>query len=212
MTRESARTDLKIRSLTKTTPVTYIAFDLLYENYEPLLKLPLIERRERLKRLVQQVGSPRLIFSDGVVGQGRAYFQEACRQGLEGMMAKRLDSCYLPGMRTDAWQKIKKQEELICAIIGFIPTGPDDFRSLILAAQEGDQFRFAGKVGTGFDQAMRDKLNGLLWSRLRSRPYVPCKLKGKWIEPGLFCRVQFMERTSGGELRAPAFKGLLEAT
>jgi ATP-dependent DNA ligase len=125
-------------------------------------------------------------------------------------MAKRLQSRYLPGKRTDAWLKVKRQMELCCLIIGFLPAGTDDFRSLILAVEEGGMLVCVGKVGTGFNAAMRKKLNRLLWERLRDKPVVANKHKGKWIEPGLYCRVVCMERTAGGELRAPAFKGLIE--
>jgi DNA ligase D-like protein (predicted ligase) len=210
--RDHSRSPLRVRTLAQTTPVTYVAFDLLYFGYDSLLAEPLTERRRRLHDLVRHTNQNALVFSDGIVGQGQAFFDEACRRGLEGVMAKRLDSPYLPGKRTDAWRKIKKCESLICAIVGFVPSGDDDFGALIIAAQEGDSFRCVGKVGTGFDLAMRRRLNKLLWSRLRPRPWLPCKIKGKWVEPGLFCRVQFMERTTGGELRAPSFKELLEAT
>jgi len=208
--REGSRSPLRIRTLAKTTPATYIAFDLLYENFRPLLASPLWERRQCLQELLVRAADPALSFSEGIVGSGKGFFEEACRQGLEGMMAKRMDSAYLPGKRTDAWQKIKKMDELICAIMGFVAKGSDDFRSLILATHEEDVVRCVGKVGTGFDAAMRQKLNRLLWGRLVRRPWIPCKIKGKWVAPGLFCRVRFMERTTGGELRAPGFKGLIE--
>jgi len=74
------------------------------------LALPLSVRRERLKKLMQRYPHPRLVFSQGVVGPGKAFFAEVCRLGLEGMMAKRLTSCYRPGRRTDAWIKIKPRE------------------------------------------------------------------------------------------------------
>jgi bifunctional non-homologous end joining protein LigD len=207
--REQARTPNRIRDLARSSRATYIVFDLLYEDYQPLLTRPLIERRERLTQLVRQVKHPRLVLSEAVVGRGKAFFAEACRQNLEGVVAKRLQSRYLPGLRTEAWFKIKRQSELICAIIGFLPSGPDDFRSLILAVEDKGKLQCAGKVGSGFTNAMRKRINELLWSRLRPKPVIPCKLKGKWIEPGLFCRVRFMERTESGDLRGPAFKELL---
>jgi bifunctional non-homologous end joining protein LigD len=210
LSREGAGSPLRVRAFAQTTPATYIAFDLLFENFRPLLAQPLTERRQRLLALVQRASISALSFSEGIVGTGAAFFDEACRQGLEGVVAKRLDSSYLPGKRTDAWQKIKRTGELICAIIGFLPQGNDDFRSLVLAAHEDDTIRCVGKVGTGFSAAVREKLNRLLWARLIPRPCIPCKLKGKWVVPGLFCRVKFMERTSGGELRAPVFKELIE--
>jgi bifunctional non-homologous end joining protein LigD len=207
--REQARTPLRIRNLARMTPATYVVFDVLYENHESIMDRRLSERREHLARLVRRVADPHLVLSEGVVGEGKKFFAEACGHNLEGVIAKRLASRYLPGQRTEAWFKIKKTSELICAILGFLPEGNDDFRSLILAAQDGDKLHCAGKVGTGFPGPLRKKLNQLLWSRLRPKPAVPCKIKGKWVAPGLFCRVTFMERTANGELRAPAFKELI---
>ncbi len=207
--REQARTPLRIRSLAQKTPATYVVFDLLYEDFHSLMPRPLTERRERLARLIKNANHPCLMLSEGIVGKGRAFFQEACRQNLEGVVAKRLGSRYLPGQRTEAWFKVKRQGELLCAVIGFLPSGPDDFRSLIIAAEFDGTLVCVGKVGTGFSNALRKKLNSLLWSRLVPKPVIPCKIKGKWLEPGLFCRVCFMERTESGDLRAPAFKELL---
>lgn len=207
--REQARSPLKIRTKARATPATYIVFDLLYAGFMSWMTRPLVERRLLLDALVREANNPLLVFSDAVVGQGKAFFEQACREDLEGVIAKRMNSPYLPGKRTDAWYKIKRQAQLICAIIGFLPSGKDDFRSLILATDDDGKLSCCGKVGTGFDGAMRRQLNELLWSNLRPKPIVPCKIKGKWLEPGLFCRVSFMERTSGGDLRAPAFKELI---
>lgn len=207
--REQARTPHRVRSLAHSTPATYVAFDLLYLGHESIMNQPLTERRKLLEVLVKGVNNPQLLLSVGVTGQGRAFFAEACRQNLEGVMAKRLTSRYVPGQRTDAWIKIKKLSELYCAIIGFVPTGPDDFRSLIIAAEHEGKLRCVGKVGTGFTKPLRKKINDLLWSRLQSKPVCPCDIKGKWVAPGLFCRVVFMEQTKKGDLRAPAFKELI---
>lgn len=210
--RDHARSDLKIRNLAKSLPATYIVFDLLYLNFREQMSLPLQARREKLAGLLKAWGQPRLVLSEGIVGQGKAYFHEVCKQGLEGIVAKRLNSRYLPGQRTDAWIKIKKGETVTCAIIGFVPAAGDeeDFRSLILAADVAGELRHVGQVGTGFNLAMRQKINGLLRARLRSKPVIPCTIKGKWIEPVLFCRVHCMETTGRGHLRAPTFQGLLE--
>jgi len=207
--REQARTPMRVRNVARAYRATYIVFDLLYENFEPLLTHPLSERRERLSRLLKEVKHARLMLSEAVVGTGRAFFEEVCRQNLEGVVAKRLGSQYLPGKRTEAWFKIKKQCEVICAIVGFQPSGPDDFRSLIIAIEENGKLNCVGKVGTGFSTPLRKRINELLWSRLRPKPVIPCNVKGKWIEPGLFCRVGYFERTESGDLRAPAFKELI---
>jgi bifunctional non-homologous end joining protein LigD len=203
--REHTRSPLKVRMLARTLPATYVVFDVLYERYHSVMSLPFQARREHLQKLVEKCGHPQLVLSEGVVGQGKAFFREACQQGLEGIMAKRLNSRYVPGRPTDAWLKIKRSETIHCAIIGFVPSGRNDFGSLILAAEDKGQVRCIGKVGTGFANELRIKLNQLLWSRLREKPIVRCKLVGKWVEPGLYCTVRYMERTAGGELRAPVF-------
>ena len=66
-----------------------------------------------------------------------------------------------------------------------------------------------GKVGTGFDNALRKRLNDWLWSHLQIKPAIRCKHKGKWVEPQLVCRVSCMEVTKGGEMRAPSFQELV---
>src|SRR5216683_3760882 len=110
LSRNQARAPFKIQSLARMLPATYIVFDLLYERFESLLALPLGRRRERLEKLMQRHAHPRLVFSQGVVGPGKAFFAEVCGQGLEGVMAKCLASRYRPGRRTDAWIKIKPRE------------------------------------------------------------------------------------------------------
>ncbi len=109
LSRNQARASFRIQFLARILPVTYVVFDLLYERYESLLARPLGTRRKRLEQLIQGCAHPRLVFSQGVVGPGKAFFTEICHQGLEGMMAKRLASHYRPGRRSDAWIKIKQK-------------------------------------------------------------------------------------------------------
>jgi ATP-dependent DNA ligase len=105
LSRNQARASLKIQSLARTFPVTYIVFDLLYHRFDSLLAMPLRARRQRLEPVVRTCGNPRLVFSEGLVGPGRAFFEAVCQKGLEGVVAKRLDGRYRPGRR--AWIKIK---------------------------------------------------------------------------------------------------------
>jgi bifunctional non-homologous end joining protein LigD len=107
LSRNQARASFRIQFLARILPVTYVVFDLLYERFESLLAQPLGTRRKRLEKLIQGCAHPRLVFSQGVVDSGKAFFAEICHQGLEGMMAKHLDSGYRPGRRTDAWIKVK---------------------------------------------------------------------------------------------------------
>jgi len=162
--------------------------------------------RRALRSLVAKANNSRLIMSEGVIGDGIQYFEQAVSEGLEGVVAKRLDSTYQPGKRTGAWLKIKRCELVQCVVIGFVPKGKDDFGSLILAAQdEGGELQCVGRVGTGFDCRLRGRINGYLWSHQTPQPVIPCKEKGLWVTPGLYCSVKCMERTADGRLRAPAF-------
>ena len=155
---------------------------------------------------------PRVILSQGIVGNGKAYFQQACLECLEGIVAKRLSSPYLPGRRSDAWIKVKRQQTIHCVVIGFVPEGADDFGALIVAAEEGGTVRCVGKVGSGFDQRRRARINRFLWSHLLDAPLVPPgKYKGRWVSPGLYLAVRCMERTATGQLRAPAVVEVYDA-
>jgi len=105
LSRNQARASLKIQSLARTFQATYIVFDLIYHRFESLLALPLWARRQRLEMVVRACTNPRLVFSEGIVGEGRAFFEAVCAEGLKGVVAKRLDGRYRPERR--AWIKIK---------------------------------------------------------------------------------------------------------
>lgn len=211
MSREQARTSSKIKRLARTLPATYIVFDLLYDGYKSVMSMPLSERRKRLRAIVKGCRNQSLAFSDHVVGSGTAFYKGACDQMLEGVVAKALSSKYIPGARSDSWIKIKRNKSILCAVIGYLPEGKNDFRSLLLAARDdaGD-LQFVGKVGTGFDAKLRAKVNALIRLSPRARPLVACPEKAHWIEPGFFCMVDCMEVTANGHLRMPVFKQLVE--
>ena len=165
-----------------------------------------MERRRLLRALVPR-RSCSILCAQHVAGRGRDLFAEVCEQDLEGIVAKQLNSPYLPGKRTDCWLKIKRQERYTCAVIGFVPaeTARPDFSALVIAAQIGEKLHCVGRVGTGFDASLRDRINDYLWSHLREEPVIPCREKARWVEPGLYCTIRCMERTRGGQLRAPVF-------
>jgi DNA ligase D-like protein (predicted ligase) len=208
--REHAGSPRRVAQGAKSRPATFVAFDQLYSEHASIMDLPFTRRRETLDHTCRDVTSPRIVLSRGVLGTGQSYFASVCEQGLEGMVAKRLTSPYLPGKRTDAWIKVKRHELVHCVVIGFIPEGTDDFGSLIIACEADGTVRCVGKVGTGFDQKLRRRIGAYLWSHLRKSPVVPCKYAGLWVEPGLYCAVRCMERTADGQLRAPAFVELYE--
>jgi ATP-dependent DNA ligase len=204
--RDQTRSAERARWAAQRNPATYVAFDQLYRAGESIMPLPLHDRRTILTQTLKSLGhEPRVILSQGIVGGGKAYFQQACVECLEGVVAKRLSSPYQPGKRTNAWVKIKRQEVVHCLVIGFVPEGTSDFGALIIAAEVAGGVRCVGKVGTGFDARRRKRINEYLWSHLRDRPVVPAgKYAGRWVEPGLYCAVRCMERTAAGQLRAPA--------
>jgi bifunctional non-homologous end joining protein LigD len=194
----------------------FVAFDILYEKWEPRMELPFEERRGILERLLAESHCRQLMLSDGVRGEGRALYATACAQGLEGVVAKRLSSPYAAGRRNGAWIKAKRRVRLQAAIIGYIEKEGNDFQCLLVATsglpgEESGPLRYVGRVGGGFDAATRDRLNALLRARRRPRPLVACPERGAWVEPGLYCTVSYAEMTAAGLLRAPVFEDLIEA-
>lgn len=210
LSRHQASGTRRIRDLAIRTPVSYVAFDLLYKDTRSLMPLPLRERRNMLEDIVADTGHELLLFSDGITGPGKKFFDEACERQLEGVMAKRLDSPYLPGKRSDTWQKIKRRQRLHCLVLGFVPKGPADFKSLLLGSDQGGKLCFVGRVGSGIRDAVRAHLNPALRARARSTPLVDCPERAVWVEPGIYCTVSFLERTRSGMLRTPVFEGLIE--
>ena len=199
----------------KSGPVRFIAFDVLYENFEPRVGLPFSARREILERIVDRSACPELLLSDGAPANGKALYQKACEQGLEGVMAKRLSSVYASGKRNGAWVKIKRRIQIQVAVIGYIEKPVSDFQSLLVAGsglpgEEPGPLRYLGRVGGGFTEALRARVLALLRERPRATPLVPCPERASWVEPGLYCEVSYAELTEAGLLRAPVFEGLIE--
>ena len=208
--RMQAKGGLRAKTLARALPARYVVFDCLYLAGEALLARPLSERRERLRALLERAADARLTFSDGIVGPGRAFFEQARARQLEGMVAKELDGAYLSGKRTRSWLKVKTTRTIPCAILGFVADERGTLTSLIVALEEGGRLVSAGRVGSGLSDEMRARLDELCRARVRRTPYVPCDdREGTWIEPGLYCLVSYLERTENG-LRAPVFVELLE--
>jgi DNA ligase D-like protein (predicted ligase) len=201
-------------------PALYLIFDLMYLGYEPAVELPLHERRAPLAELVGACGSSHVAFSEGIVGAGVQFYREVCDRAMEGVMAKRLDSRYLPGRRSDAWVKVKRRISYHCLVLGYLDKEGRDFQSLAVATERepGAGLRYAGRVGSGFNAAERAELNTLLRRHRSAQPLLPLPAERAardqldqacWVEPVLFCVVSCVEMTSGGMLRAPVFERLV---
>lgn len=190
----------------------YRAFDLMFQDGQDLRDLALIERKKRLKSILPR---HRLIaFSRHRLASGTKFFEEAQRHGLEGIMAKRADSKYLSGVRTDNWLKIKTSKRREVVIAGF--TAPRRtrpfFGALTLALREGDGWRYIGHVGTGFTHQVLETLHGQLIKLKAAKSPFGKKVKDEavttWVKPQLVAEVEFTEWTSSGEMRHPVYRGL----
>jgi DNA ligase D-like protein (predicted ligase) len=191
-------------------PVTFVAFDLLYDRYKSVMDRPLVDRRERLESILKKNAGPRLALSEARVGGGLALFDQVNRLQLEGVVAKRLDGVYEPGRRSGSWAKFKRRQSMVCAIIGYLPSTTRGLKSLLIAADADGELRFIGLVGTGIPEPVHRKLLGLFPKWAMRKPVLPCKVKdARWLRPELFCRVSFMEWTNDQKLRAPVFETLL---
>jgi ATP-dependent DNA ligase len=95
-----------------------------------------------------------------------------------------------------------------CVILGYLPEGQDELRSLVVGAEENGVLRCVGRVGSGLTRALRLELRRVLDARRRSAPIIDCGMHAEWVEPGLFCTVSYLERTKDG-LRAPVFVDLI---
>jgi len=202
-----------------TGPLVYYVFDLLALDGEPLVPLPLRERRRRLDKLLDRRN--RTVRLSEQFDDGDALFEAAGEQGLEGIMAKRLDSEYCAGKRTRFWLKVKthgKQEFVIAGYTRGEGRRASSFGSLVLAVNEGGTLRYVGNVGTGFNEKEIQRLLSLLRPLERKEPpfQAPPKMsrvrKGDvvWVEPKLVAEVEFSEWTHDRRLRQPSYQGLRE--
>ena len=204
-----------VRRRMKEIPVGYVIFDLLYLDGHSTLPLPYSERRRLLEALELKGRFWQTPPSTSGDGEGT---REASRQlALEGVMAKRLDSAYLPGKRSDAWLKIKNHQGQELVIGGWLPgAGAREGRigALLVGYHDGPALVYAGKVGTGFSERMLAHLQSLLEPlRRESSPFDAGTRPPRaavFTEPRLVGEFQFAEWTKSGQLRHPAFKGLRE--
>lgn len=189
----------------------YIVFDLLYLDGHSIIHLKLEERKELLEALVEDISHVR--YSEHLVGGGKAFFEEAKAKGLEGIIGKKADSIYYPGVRSEDWVKFKTQESLETIICGFTKSENRPFGSLILGLHRNKKLQYIGNCGTGFSIAQQKKLVSQF--RKIKQPKSPflekINLNGRepnWLNPILVAEVTFAEWTEKNRLRQPVFKGL----
>ncbi len=205
--------DTDVRRVAAEHPVTFIAFDLLELDGRDLMTTELRIRKKTLRETV--VDSPYILFASHVERDGVSLFDVARQSGVEGIVGKRADSLYRPGIRTPEWVKIKSWRSQSCMIAGYTAgrgRRTSQLGALILAVLDNGRLVHCGQVGTGFtDKTLRD-----LRTRLGPLEIDHCPLEttpktsepATWVQPRLVCEVQFTEWTREGILRHPAFRTL----
>jgi bifunctional non-homologous end joining protein LigD len=204
--------EAQIRRRAQDHPVVYVIFDLLYLDGHSLMGLPYSERRARLEELA--LDGPAWQTPSHSVGGGSELLAASAARGLEGIVAKRLECPYEPGRRGNNWLKVKNTRRQELVIGGWLPgegRRSGDIGALLMGHFEGGDFRFAGKVGTGFGQKELDMLARRLEPLARrDTPFSgrqPQK-HARFVEPELVAEIEFGEWTKERILRHPSYKGL----
>jgi bifunctional non-homologous end joining protein LigD len=191
--------------------VYYYLFDLLELSGEDMRALPLHERKAKLRASVEFGG--RLRYTTYRRGDGVSAFHSACQRGWEGVVAKRVDSPYTPARSRD-WLKIKCEHGQELVIGGWTaPKGSRKYFGALLVGyyMPDGRLRYAGKVGTGFDEQTLEHLGRALARREReSSPFQigDAPRGARWAEPELVAEIAFAEWTRDGKLRQPRYQGL----
>jgi len=203
----------------------YYLFDILWLDGRDLTQVPLTERRDILRSIMPD--NDMLRMSENFEASGTEFFSAAKKMGLEGIIAKKADSVYSPGLRTRDWLKIKtalRQE----VVIGGYTINKDSnkpFSSLLVGVFEKGKLHYTGKIGTGFSHELQKDLIKKFKPLIRkTSPFTitpdinkpsrfrpdPPEAKAVWLKPELLCEVSFREMTSDGVMRHPSFEGMRE--
>ncbi len=202
---------IQVETLSRRTPTTYIAFDLLHLNGKDLVERQLSYRREKLAGIVRD--GPHILLSQYVPEKGKSYFRKAIQLGFEGVMAKKADSAYQTGTRTNDWLKIKQVKTLDCIIAGFTQgtsSRSSTFGALVLAAYDRKKtLVHLGNVGTGFTDANLKRMMKTLKPLQTRDKTIPGEAKAptpiRWVRPKLVAEVGYMQMTKDHKLRLPRF-------
>lgn len=198
---------LKIQTDSQLHPACFTAFDILYYEDHPVTDLPLIQRKELLRKVVSNESS-RFAISRYIENHGIAFYQLTEQQNLEGIVAKRKDSKYHFDKRTKDWIKCKYLKDSDYVICGYVPNS-GSMTSIVLGQYRSDQLLYKGHVSLG--------ISGDVFQRILSVPHTENPFPNRndngntvWILPRLVCTVKYMMKTESGSLRQPVFKGLRE--
>jgi bifunctional non-homologous end joining protein LigD len=189
-------------------PVAYLAFDALYMEEKPLVKLPVIRRRARLQKAVETGGH--LFVPDHIDEDGVELFEACLERGLEGVVAKHKQSPYIPGQRSPFWLKVKAVKSDDFVVVGWMGERP--FDALVVGYHEDGRLLPCGTVGGGWDEdAERSIRDALAAMASEESPLDPPPIMVKpvhWCRPELVVSVRYSEWSPDGTLRFPIFNSL----
>ncbi len=203
--------ETNVQKQSKASPAYCYVFDCLYLDGRPLVNDPLTRRKEWLKDAIKTDSNYRV---SEIIEDGASLFEAAKEHGLEGIMAKRSDSKYYPGRRTDGWLKIKVRQTSDCYIVGYTEgkgNRQSTFGALQIAEKVGSDLHYRGKVGTGFDDSMMKEILAML--KKQKNAAQPAMKGGKvvdekittWLGPSLVAEISFAQLTRDQMYREPVF-------
>jgi DNA ligase D-like protein (predicted ligase) len=206
--RQHAERPASVERAVRLHPVTYVVYDLLYLRGRSLLREPLHRRRTLLRDTLRTSG--RIYVPDSVQGEGMAFFEAAQENGLQGIVAKRLDGLYHAGRRHPDWLLVQAVRREDFVILGYQPgSGGRLLESLIVGSYDGYGFRPVGKVVGGYDDAAARRLRQRLDNLPTGQPQAGDRWAGPicWVQPSLVVMVKFSEWDAAGQLRFPIYSG-----
>lgn len=193
---------LRIGLLSKAIPAIYVVFDILYRDGEPLLSTPLVQRK-RVLSIIPKEGFP-ITTNFFIEAKGQTFFESVTSMGYEGIMAKRMDSPYLLGKRSNSWLKMKPQKSAICNVIGY--TKGEGYRNvlgaLVIAQHRETRLIDRGRVGSGISTKTLGDLLSLLHPLSEKNGVT-------WVDPSVQIEVSYFEETEAGHFRFPVFKRIV---
>lgn len=199
--------DRDIQRLLSQSPATYIVFDILEKEGKPIVDLPLLERKAILKESVKE-GS-HIIINDYIEEKGEQFYKAVLEHDLEGMVAKRKDSCYEQGLRTGSWLKVKNLKSCDCIIFGYSKgegVRESTFGALVVGLYNRERKPvYVAHVGTGFTQQLLDSLM-VEFKKIKTdtSPFRVASMENvTWLEPKLVCEVIYQIVTRDCRLRMP---------
>ncbi|MCF6095502.1 DNA ligase [Thermovorax subterraneus] len=212
MRRDMATDEAAVKYLASKIPVTYVVFDILYLDGRCLAELPFSERYGILKSSLQSRDP--VVVTDTFPGTGISLFEAVKAKGLEGIVAKKLDSRYEIGKKSKKWLKIKNRRIITALVGGFLAEGKR-VRSLFLGHLVEGHLVFIGRVSSGLDaeksSALFDAFSRLITDECPFSALPPLSKKEKplWVLPRTLVEVEFLEYTGEGFLRHPVLRGIL---